>query len=381
MAKSYCETFRALMPQIYNERLQYDQPIPSLNASTTSDASNVDANASVSAEHDRQNSIGEQLDETDNDVEDAVDNEPTENAQSEDADNTVSESIVAIHSLNASTTFDAINMESFASASAENDRQDSNVEESFGTDNYDVDAVDNGPTENAQSTIAAAEQSVIVAESHDSEANNNTDAETDFNVTQSTHGTENNVKHVLKPVNMHADDENAIRNLFGDHGQSVEANDNNDLSADSIATVSLSHGETAEMIDGKIIVTRKLDDSLEMAYTFGETPTPLKPQYKIKINDLISGNIPFKENEEKDRAYFVKIDNRFEEITMASVLLNGLKCLNDGENRKQSGLDNAFIKALIIGLCTTQAIKDGMQIHKDLKIFIKGINIFVHSIF
>lgn len=357
-----------------------------MNASPTSDANNVDANASTSAEHERQNSNGEQLVETDNDVEDAVDNEPTEDAQSTDADNTVSESIVAIHSLNASTTSDASNNESIASASAENDRQESNVEELFETDNYDVDALDNEPTENAQSTIVAAEQSVIVAESHDSdvngsEANNSTDAETDINVTQSTHGTEIDVKHVLKPVNMLADDENAIRNLFGDHESGVEANDNNDLSADSIPTASLGHGETAEMKDGKIIVTRKLDDSLEMVYTFGETPTPLKPQYEIKMNDLISGNIPFKENEKKDRAYFVKIDNRFKEIKMASVLLNGLKCLNDGENRKQSGLDYAFIKALIIGLCTTKEIKNGKQIHKDLKIFIKGLNIFVNSIF
>lgn len=128
-------------------------------------------------------------------------------------------------------------------------------------------------------------------------------------------------------------------------------------------------------------MTRKLDDSLEMQYIYGETPTPRNPQYVVKMNDPISGNIPFKENAENDRAYLTRIDKKYEEIKMASVLVNGLKCMNEGDYRKQSTLDHAFVKMLIIGLCTKDAIKNGKQIHKDLKIFMKGLYIFVNCIF
>lgn len=83
--------------------------------------------------------------------------------------------------------------------------------------------------------------------------------------------------------------------------------------------------------------------------------------------------ISFLEQDQKDRAYLVKIDNAFEEVKMASKLVNGLYRLNDLEKRKNRALDKAFIKALIIGLCTIKAIQNGDQIHKDRLIFIKGI--------
>lgn len=348
-AKTYCEKFRPCMPPHYNVRRQYDQPIPSLNATATND---IDANSG-----------DDEFVETDADADDSV---RMDNTQSTYVDNAASESIAAIDSLNASTTFDL-------DESARNDQQNSRNEL---VDNAQSTDVDN--TVSGENTIAMMEQSVIVAESHNGdmnsgEAESNTGVEADKNVSQSIDGTGINVKHNLDPVNIHADDEIAIRSLFSDPKS-------NDASADSIAAVSLGSGETAKIKDGKIVVTQKLDDSMEMSYVYGETPTPLKPLYEIKINDLVSGNIPFKANEKMDRAYLVKIDNRFEEMKMASVLVNGLKCLNDGENRKQSGLDSAFIKALIIGLCTTKAIKNGVPIHKDLMIFIKGLNIFVNSL-
>lgn len=269
--------------------------------------------------------VDEELVEIDSDVENAV--EPTEIAQSTNANNTLSGIVVA----------------------------------------------------NDENSIVVTDQSVTVAQSHDSDVNNdeanNADAETDTNVSQTNGDTEVDTKDVLAPVNMDPDDESAISNLLDD-----QANDNSDSPADLIAEISLGCDETAEMKDGKIIVTRKLNDGLEMVYTYGEKSVPLAPSYTIKINDSISGNIPFKNNATKDRAYFVKIDDQFKEIKMASLLVNGLKILNDGENRKQPGLDKTFVKALIIGLCTQKAIENGEQIHKDLLIFMKGLYSFTNSI-
>lgn len=62
---------------------------------------------------------------------------------------------------------------------------------------------------------------------------------------------------------------------------------------------------------------------------------------------------------------------------MASVLVKGLKLFNDGENRKKIEFDKPFIKALIIGLCTKKAIEDGEEVHKDLLIFMKGLNLII----
>lgn len=398
------------MPPHYDPRRQYDRPIPSLNASVTSDATDTDEIAGVSGANDQQSFN----DETNNDFEADTDSDLTENAHSTDVNNTAP----AIPSLNTSSTSDASDMSANVGVSAEmnndveadvdneltenahstdindtvpailslNASDASDVGVNAGTNN-DVEAdVENELTENDhdENSIVGNEQNIIVPELNgvdinSGESNIIADSESDIHVSQSTHDVETDFKQILQPVSMHADDEAAIRNLYGDLGKSIEAND--DPPANPFGTISLGCGETAEIKDGKIVVTRKLDDSFEMEYIYGETPTPHDPQYVVKINDPLSGNIPFKENVKKDRAYSVRINGVFEEVKMASLLVNGLKYMNDGNYRKQSTLDHAFVKMLIIGLCTKDAIKNGEQIHKDLKIFMKGSNIFVNRIF
>lgn len=57
--------------------------------------------------------------------------------------------------------------------------------------------------------------------------------------------------------------------------------------------------EKMEVIEGKIKVTRYLEDDIFLTYIVGEDFTPLKPLYEVKLNDIISENIPFKENVRK----------------------------------------------------------------------------------
>lgn len=68
----------------------------------------------------------------------------------------------------------------------------------------------------------------------------------------------------------------------------------------------------------------------------------------------------------------VKIGDAFMEVKMAATCVKGLLRFNETENRKDTGLDKAFIKALIIGLCTIKQVKENDRINKDLLIFLKG---------
>lgn len=389
------------MPPHYDPRRQYERPIPSLHASATSDASDADANAGARGDIDQRNLSGANFDETNGDVESDVDNELVEDAHSTD-ENSVgnldetngdfeaeveNELVGETHStdVNNSTVAFFSSNESSTSSVRDMNANDSEITEM--NDDVQTD-VDSELAENAHdgNSIVGTEQNETVSELNDSHVNGGesniiSDSDADIHAPQSTQDVETDAKQILQPVNMHADDEAAIKSLFVDSEKSIEDDDDNDPSPNSNETISLRCGETAEVKDGKIVVTRKLDDSLEMQYIYGETPTPRNPQYVVKMNDPISGNIPFKENAENDRAYLTRIDKKYEEIKMASVLVNGLKCMNEGDYRKQSTLDHAFVKMLIIGLCTKDAIKNGKQIHKDLKIFMKGLYIFVNCIF
>lgn len=74
----------------------------------------------------------------------------------------------------------------------------------------------------------------------------------------------------------------------------------------------------------------------------------------------------------KDRAYFVKINGKYKELKMSSVLIKSLGHLNTKDNRKKTDLDLTFVQVLLIGLCTSKAIKQNEPIQKDVLIFIKG---------
>lgn len=74
-----------------------------------------------------------------------------------------------------------------------------------------------------------------------------------------------------------------------------------------------------------------------------------------------------------DRAYFVKVRGKYEEIKMPAVLVKVLLELNEKDNRKDIGMDQPFVKAIIIGICTIKVIRQNEPIDKDLLIFIKAI--------
>lgn len=108
-----------------------------------------------------------------------------------------------------------------------------------------------------------------------------------------------NSKSSFTPVRMDSDESVAIGDIFN-ATENVVSNEANNANADvspSLENVVLSANETARINSkGQIVVKRIVDDDLECVYIYGERPVPLAPFYHIKLNDLVTGNIPFKEN-------------------------------------------------------------------------------------
>lgn len=108
-----------------------------------------------------------------------------------------------------------------------------------------------------------------------------------------------NLKNSFTPVQMNGDESLAIGDIFN-ATENVGSNGATDANADvspSIENVILSANETASINSkGQIVVKQIVDEDLECVYIYGERPVPLAPFYHIKLNDLVTGNIPFKEN-------------------------------------------------------------------------------------
>lgn len=112
---------------------------------------------------------------------------------------------------------------------------------------------------------------------------------------ESTNQNSNEVKNIMPDIEMGEEESFAIESVFdsaSDDGNSSDS-ENTDQQAPE---VNLALGETA-FWDGCVLkVRKKFDRDCEITYTFGEKFVPKVLVFEIKVNDLISMNIPFKEN-------------------------------------------------------------------------------------
>lgn len=113
-------------------------------------------------------------------------------------------------------------------------------------------------------------------------------------------------KHTLPTVCMDEVDELAL-GLLIDVNSEIESTSAEQPAADLLNSIVLKENETAVVKAGKIIVTKKISGDLEMMYTYGETPRVLPELYQTKLNDSISGNIPFKENVCENHGYIFRL--------------------------------------------------------------------------
>lgn len=89
-------------------------------------------------------------------------------------------------------------------------------------------------------------------------------------------------KPQFEPVHVDDDDSCAFNDLFD---------------VPSISTINLEPNERAVAnANGQIEITKSLGDGEECTYIYGILPVPRDLIYEVKLNDLLTGNIPFKEN-------------------------------------------------------------------------------------
>lgn len=103
-----------------------------------------------------------------------------------------------------------------------------------------------------------------------------------------TAGISSELKPIMQNVEMAEEEVTAIEDVFDDCDDSA--------SNQHTTEVNLSSDETAFWADGVLKVKKKCNEDLEMTYNYGEKFVPKIPAFEVKINDLISMNIPFKEN-------------------------------------------------------------------------------------
>lgn len=135
---------------------------------------------------------------------------------------------------------------------------------------------------------------VATTSSHNASAYQNVFEEIDeFQSDQSEQSSNQEVKNVMPEVHIPPEDSDAIDAMFDSDSNS----DGGGYDANSdIQTGAVASNETTFYEDGVLKVRTKYDEDCEYVIVYGTNPQPKIPEYQVKLNDIISGNIPFKEN-------------------------------------------------------------------------------------
>lgn len=243
-AEKFCESFRPQLPKVYNDSRPKEKPIPSVNFASNA-VGTVDTDDEQEHERDGTNEVNSQNQRAQIDTEQSI-IENAENEQ-ENADGSVIDEMPQAE--NAGTDGTAIQEEQ---------------------ENANVPGIDEVPTVGSE----------VTGESTTGEE---------------PQQPETDVKFGLAEVNVDFEDESMMNDLF-DNGSIENMPSNVQHATDALKGIQLASNEEAEVRNGKVIVTKRIADDLEMVYTYGETPKALLPLYRVKLNDSISENIPFKEN-------------------------------------------------------------------------------------
>lgn len=134
---------------------------------------------------------------------------------------------------------------------------------------------------------------MVIRNDNEVESENSTETSKEQNDAGSTANGVEDMKYSLPTVQMDSGDEMAINSLFDESSgnESFELNESSGPNG-----LVLGENETAEKKGDTYEITRILGNGLAMIYTYGEKLNALQPLYQIKVNDIISENIPFKEN-------------------------------------------------------------------------------------
>lgn len=296
-AFTYCRSFRPQLPAEYNDRRKNELPIPALVVPIATNASNNNEQCENDDETVHENRPDESTSGTSNTTNNVL------QFDDNDEDNVPDESLVNSESQietnrndNDVPNSDGVHIESITNYEPQIESDSDGNGDVTGLSNQTFN--ENGDNEPSQPNATDFDFDEII----DSRSEQNEQA--GMSLTDSDNSSTENavinsrpdIKNELEVVQMDAVDELAISSIF-----------NSNETASGISNLVLEDCETAEEKNGKIMVTKKIGDDCEMVYIYGEVPKALLPLYQIKINDVISGNIPFKENVRKLSSFTVFI--------------------------------------------------------------------------
>lgn len=101
------------------------------------------------------------------------------------------------------------------------------------------------------------------------------------------------VKDPLSMINLAAPESAAFDNIFDDtDDDELEVNTSQQSEHEVEQSTDITHTSPG----GTERTTKILDDDLEITYEVGAVVLPMNPGIQVKSNDILSKNIPFKEN-------------------------------------------------------------------------------------
>lgn len=152
---------------------------------------------------------------------------------------------------------------------------------------------DDNETNQGHSQNSNTSNENVPTNSLDSHENNEAQLDTCSSV-HSNESVDQEAKNIMPDVELGSEESHAIESVFSD-------DDNDDASSSmniNPRPIILSAGETSFYENG-VLKIKKIygdEDDCEIVYVYGEQLKPRVPTFQIKINDIISKNIPFKEN-------------------------------------------------------------------------------------
>lgn len=93
------------------------------------------------------------------------------------------------------------------------------------------------------------------------------------------------------------------------------------------------------------------------------------PMYEVKANDVLCGNKPFKYFN-GNRYFMIAKDTVFFEIGLAENAVKGLIHMN--KHKRGDNSDIVFLKAMLVGFCSSKKIKEDETIDEGIMELIKG---------
>lgn len=300
---------RAQRSAVYNPNRLTEKPIPEVEPRNLNDqvlVDEIDAGIEVAQVHDNEeidDEIQDLLNEsqlpndTPNEIDQLVDNDfKLSNAE---ADNSIGE-MVATEIVQKS--LENVQRDDVVENPADDSHQlnECSASESIAlTTDQVVDAVEQTVAENSENCEPHNEESHSVQNRVD-ENPPDQQLQSDSGMTANENSAAENIqpevvgKNIFEAVQVEVDEASAFGDLFNGAAaiEAIRAN----LDASEKATINEK---------GQIEITKyfaDLDD-IECTHVYGQIPVPRNPEYTVKLNDSVSGNIPYKENVSFDFAY------------------------------------------------------------------------------